>query len=58
VIATVVGLAQFSLTIGCATKLAAPNNKCILQQPALTEILDQTGGGLIGVPTLASDRFR
>ena len=58
VVATVIGLAQSPLAVGRATEFAAPDDEGVLQQAVLAEILDQTGGGLIGVPTLTADRFR
>ena len=44
---------QLALAIGATAKLSAPDHKRVVQQTALLEIGDQSGGGLIGVLALA-----
>ena len=55
VIAPVVGGRELTLRIDRTPELAAPDDQCVVQQPALFEVLDQGSGWLIGVTTLALD---
>ena len=56
-IASVVFASQFSLAVGRASKLAAPDQEGVLQHAALFEIGEEAGGGLIGVTALAFECF-
>ena len=53
VISTVVVAAHFSLAVGGATKLAAPDDESVIEQTATFEVHHQCGGGLVGLLALA-----
>ena len=54
VIAAVVVVAVRALAVDGAAELAAPDDQRVVEQAALLQVLDQGGGGLVGV--LALDR--
>src|SRR5437879_6203311 len=58
VIAPIVVVSQLALAIDRSTKLAAPDNECVVEHPALFQILDQRSASLIGVLRLAGKLLR
>lgn len=54
-IATVVGLGERALRVDGAAEFAAPDDEGVIEQAALLEVFDQSGGGLVGVTALAFD---
>ena len=47
VVAPVIGVGQLALAVDGAPELAAPDHQRIVEQPALLQVLNQRGGGLI-----------
>ena len=58
VIAAVIIFGELALGIAGATKFAAPNHERIFEHPALFEVLDQGGAGLVGFARLGPDACR
>ena len=58
VVAAVVVGGQFPLGVDSAAEFAAPDDQRVLEQAALLQVLNQGGGGLIGVAALACDLLR
>jgi hypothetical protein len=48
---------EFALGIVGAAEFAAPDDQGVLEQPALFEVPDQRGGGLVGLTALGCDAF-
>ena len=55
VVASVVVLGQFALRINGSAKFASADHDRVLEQPALLEIFDQGGGGLVNIFALPAD---
>src|SRR5881394_237879 len=51
-VAAIVVLLDLALAIDRAAEFTAPNDKCVVQQTALLEVLDQGGARLVGVLAL------
>ena len=54
-VAAVVVRGQLALAVDRAAELAAPDDERVVEQAALLQVLDQRGGGLVGVAALAGD---
>src|SRR5262249_17979933 len=54
-IAAVVGRSECALAVDRAAGLAAPDDDRIVEQAALLEVADESGGGLVDVAALAAD---
>ena len=54
-VAAKIVLLDFALGISRAAKLAAPDHQRVVEQPALLEVFDQGGAGLVGVLRLGLD---
>src|SRR5688572_5298840 len=57
-VAAIVLASEAALTVHGATKLAAPNDKRIVEQPALLQVEHQPRGGLIDVARHRLDALR
>src|ERR1700676_2123724 len=57
-IASVVFRRQLPLAVNSTPEFAAPHHERILQQPSLTEILNQRRRSLVRIPALAWQLFR
>ena len=58
VVAAVVRGGELALRVDRAAELAAPDDQRVVEQPALLQVLDQRGRGLVGVVALAADLVR
>src|SRR2546421_1396941 len=58
VIAPIVVVSQLALAIHRSPKLAAPDNECVVEHPALFQILYQRRASLIGVLRLPAKLLR
>src|SRR5439155_15041640 len=54
-VTAVIVLLDFSLTINGATEFAAPDHERVVQEPALLEVFNERGTGLVGVLALLLD---
>src|SRR5262249_13879924 len=52
VVAAVVVGGELALGVACAAEFAAPDNESVVQQAALFQFLDESGGGLVGIAGL------
>ena len=57
-VAAVIGRRQLALRIVGAAELAAPDDERVVEQPALLQVRDQRGAGLVGFAALRCDAVR
>ena len=54
-VAAVIRGGELALRVDRPAELAAPDDQRVVEQPALLEVLDECGGGLVGVVALRAD---
>ena len=57
VVAAIIFTGEFALAVGGSAEFATPDHEGVVEHAALLEVLDQGGGRLVGVATLAGELF-
>src|SRR5579859_590536 len=58
VIAAVIIGCEFTLAVNRSAEFPAPDDECVVEQPALSQILDQSRRRLVSIAALADNLFR